>query len=73
MEKNSKKAFKKQKVICTYHHFDFQKFGVRKDFYDLDQYVDEYHVVSELTKDQLRGLTEKNFINSTLGKSKNMV
>ena len=39
----------------------FEKFGVkeRKNFYDLDQYVDEYHVISEITKKQLSGLTEK--------------
>jgi len=60
-KKTPKKHLKKKKVICTYHHFDFEKFGVkeRKNFYDLDQYVDEYHVISEITKKQLSGLTEK--------------
>ena len=60
-KKTPKKHLKKKKVICSYYHFDFEKFGVkeRKNFYDLDQYVDEYHVVSEITKKQLSGLTEK--------------
>ncbi len=60
-KKTPKKHLKKKKVICSYYHFDFEKFGVkeRKNFYDLDQYVDEYHVISEITKKQLSGLTEK--------------
>lgn len=56
-----KKYLKNKKVICSYYHFDFNKFGIseKKNFYDLDQYVDEYHVISDITKNQLSTLTEK--------------
>ena len=37
-----KKHLKKKKVLCSHYHFDFENF-VEKDFYELDQYVDEYH------------------------------
>ena len=52
---------KSKKVVCTYHHFDFKKFGQkeRDNFFKLDKYVNEYHVVSELTKKQLQTLTNK--------------
>ena len=61
MEKTPKKHLKNKKVICSYYHFDFDKFDSKqkKNFYDLDQYVDEYHVISEITKEQLKGLTRK--------------
>ena len=52
---------KNKKVICSYYHFDFDKFGQKEkeNFYNLDQYVDEYHVISEMTKEQLSRLTDK--------------
>ncbi len=60
-KKVPKRYLKNKKVICSYYHFDFDKFGdkERENFYNLDQYVDEYHVISELTKDQLSTLTTK--------------
>ena len=47
--------------MCSYYHFDFEKFGQkeRENFLKLDQYVNEYHVISELTKKQLQTLTNK--------------
>lgn len=56
-----KKYLKKKKVICTIHHFenkDFEKKGL-KNFYSLDQFVDEYHVISKLPFNQIKTLTTK--------------
>lgn len=60
-KKIPKRHLKKKKVICSYYHFDFNKFGEKEkeNFLNLDQYVDEYHVISELTKIQLSTLTNK--------------
>ena len=69
-KKTPKRYLKNKKVICTYHHFDFDKFGQKEkeNFYNLDQYVDEYHVVSEMTKEQLSRLTDKKITSILLGK-----
>ena len=53
------KYLKSKKVLCSHYHFDFEKFD-KEDFYNLDKYVDEYHVISNKTKDQLASLTNKN-------------
>ena len=53
-----KKQLAKKKVICSHYHFDFDNFD-KKDFYELDEYVDEYHVISNKTLDQLKTLTNK--------------
>lgn len=53
-----KKYLLDKKVICSYYHFDFEEFSM-DDFLNLDQYVDEYHVISKKTKDDLRKLTQK--------------
>ncbi len=60
-KKTPKRHLKNKKVICSYYHFDFDKFGQKEkeNFYNLDQYVDEYHVISEITKEQLSNLTDK--------------
>ena len=60
-KKTPKRHLKNKKVICSYYHFDFDKFGQKEkeNFYNLDQYVDEYHVISEMTKEQLSRLTDK--------------
>ena len=52
------KYLKNKKVICSQYHFDFSNFD-EKDFTNLDQYVDEYHVISKKTKEQLKSLTDK--------------
>jgi len=54
----SKKSLKQKKVICSHYHFDFDNFD-KKDFYDLDKFVDEYHVISKKTQQQLQTLTDK--------------
>ena len=56
-----KKYLSSKKVICSIYHIDFEKFDKKqeKDFNKLDKYVDEYHVISLKTKDQLSGLTKK--------------
>ena len=53
-----KKELKKKKVLCSYYHFDFKNFS-HEEFEDLDQYVDEYHVICEKTKADLQTLTNK--------------
>ncbi len=56
--KISEKNLIGKKVICSYYHFDFSKFDI-EEFNYLDKYVDEYHVISEKTKQDLSKLTEK--------------
>ena len=53
-----KKALEGKKVLCSHYHFDFNNFD-EKDFYQLDRYVNEYHVISLKTKKQLEKLTDK--------------
>ena len=50
-----------KKVLCSYYHFDFDKFGneERNSFYELDKFVNEYHVISKKTQKQLETLTDK--------------
>ena len=57
-KKLPKNQLKSKKVICSYYHFDFDNFS-HEEFEDLDQYVDEYHVISEKTKKDLSSLTQK--------------
>ena len=45
-------------MLCSHYHFDFNNFD-EADFYDLDSFVDEYHVISLKTKEQLQKLTNK--------------
>ena len=60
-KKIPKRHLKNKKVICTYYHIDFNKFGEneRSNFFELDQYVDEYHAASNITQEQLTKLTNK--------------
>tara|TARA_B100000131_G_scaffold319884_1_gene366682 strand:- start:652 stop:1587 length:936 start_codon:yes stop_codon:yes gene_type:complete len=59
-----KGKLKKNKVICTIHHIDFDKFPGKeeKEFIKRDKYVDLYHVISKKTKEQLEKLTTKKII-----------
>ena len=57
-KKLPKNQLKSKKIICSYYHFDFENFSL-EEFEDLDQYVDEYHVISEKTKKDLSSLTQK--------------
>ncbi len=57
-KKIPEKHLNNKKVICSHYHFDFKNFD-KKDFYLLDEYVDEYHVISQKTKEQLNTLTDK--------------
>ena len=54
----NKKYLKIKKVICTIHHIDMNKFD-KEDFYELDKYVDYYHVISEKTITVLKKYTNK--------------
>ena len=59
--KKIRKQHLKIKVMCSIYHIDFESFDKKqeKDFYKLDSFVDEYHVISLKTKDQLKKLTDK--------------
>ncbi len=59
-----KRKLKTNKVICTIHHIDFEKFPGKeeKEFIKRDKYVDLYHVISKKTKEQLEKLTTKKII-----------
>ena len=50
-----------QKVICTIHHIDEDKFDneAKEEFYNRDKTVDAYHAISEATKKQIQKLTDK--------------
>ena len=52
---------KRKKVICSIYHIDNEKFDdeEKKEFYNRDQFIDEYHVISKNTENQLKKLTEK--------------
>lgn len=56
-----KRYLKNKKTLCSIYHIDFENFNEyeRKDFYDRDQYIDEYHVISKKTEEQLKTLTNK--------------
>ena len=50
-----------RKVLCTVHHIDEDKFDTAEsnNFFKRDNYVDEYHVVSQKTASQVATLTKK--------------
>ena len=56
-----KKYLIKNKVVCTIHHIDEDKFksNEEKEFKDRDKFVDYYHVISNKTFDQVIKLTDK--------------
>jgi len=60
-KKISKRALNKKKIICSIYHIDENTFDY-KDFYDLDKFVHQYHVISEETKKDLSKLTDKKII-----------
>ena len=49
--KINKVSLKNKKVVCTVHHIDESKFvgDELEKFYEMDQYVDFYHSISENT------------------------
>ena len=60
-KKINRKKLSQKKVVCTIHHIDESKFDEKqkKEFYEIDKYVDFYHVISEKTYEQLVKLTDK--------------
>ncbi len=56
-----KRHLRSKKVVCSIYHIDEKKFGVKEksEFYKRDKYVDEYHVISNITKSQLLKITNK--------------
>ena len=69
------KYLKKNKVLCTIHHIDEDKFtkSEREEFQNRDQYINAYHVISDTTFEQVDKLTSKPVYKIPLGKSKYMV
>lgn len=63
-KKISKKQLKLKKVVCSIYHIDFDSFtdSDQKDFKQMDDFVDFYHVISDHTKIQLSKLTNKKII-----------
>jgi len=59
-----KKYLQNKKVVVSVYHIDFDSFDEKeeKNFYELDQYVHTYHVISLKTKEQLQKLTNKKII-----------
>ncbi|MAT48850.1 MAG: hypothetical protein CMA27_03360 [Euryarchaeota archaeon] len=55
------RSLKKNKVLCTIHHIDEEKFDNHQleEFTYRDKYVDHYHVISDKTLQQVRKLTSK--------------
>ena len=62
--KISSKQLRNKMVVCSIYHIDFDSFDdkEKKDFYKRDKFVDVYHVISSITKQQLELLTNKEII-----------
>ena len=60
-KKVSSRQLLKKKVLCTVHHIDEDKFNEKEkeEFFKRDEYVDEYHVISKKTYQQVSKLTQK--------------
>lgn len=67
-KKIPKKHLEKKHVVCSIYHIDFEKFSNEdnQEFFERDQYVDFYHVISLKTKEQLQTLTNKKIISIPL-------
>ena len=63
-KKVPKKYLQNKKIVVSIYHIDFDNFDKdqEKNFYELDEYVHTYHVISLKTKEQLRRLTNKKII-----------
>ena len=59
-----KKYLLRNKVICTIHHIDEDKFDnyEKENFIERDKIVDHYHVISKKTEEQVSRLTTKPII-----------
>ena len=64
-----KRHLKNKKVICTIHHIDEEKFHKKEkeNFYNRDKFVDEYHVISNKTKNKYNNIQTKKYIQSHFG------
>ena len=60
-KKVPKRQLIRNKVLCTIHHIDEDKFDSKEmeDFLDRDKFVDLYHAISENTYKQIRKITSK--------------
>lgn len=56
-----KKHLENNQTLCTIHHIDEEKFDEeqRNNFFERDEYVDYYHVISKSTFSQVSKLTKK--------------
>jgi len=62
--KISKKYLKTKKVVCSIYHLEESDYTDKKikEFQKRDQYVDIYHVISPITRNELSKLTEKEIV-----------
>ncbi len=62
--KISKKYLKTKKVVCSIYHLEESDYTNKKikEFQKRDQYVDIYHVISPITRNELSKLTEKEIV-----------
>ena len=60
-KKVNSKQLKEKKVVCTIHHLEDGDIKSEKaiEFYERDQYIDVYHVISKKTKLELSKHTDK--------------
>ena len=63
-----KRFLKRKKVVCSIYHIDFDSFDdkERREFNKRDNFVDIYHVISDITKEQLQKLTDKKIISLSI-------
>ena len=60
-KKIPKRILLKNKVLCTIHHIDEEKFNEeeKNNFLERDEYVNHYHAISNKTYNQVKNLTNK--------------
>lgn len=58
---NLSKISNKKKIICSIYHIDEIKAdgAYYRDFLERDKFITKYHVISNKTENQIRGLTDK--------------
>jgi len=72
-KKVPKKYLQNKKVVVSIYHIDFDNFDKdqEKNFYELDEYVHTYHVISLKTKEQLQAHEKEPTIADQLYKKSN--
>ena len=68
------KHLSEKKTLCSIYHIDEEKFDNKEKsiFFERDKYVDEYHVISQKTKNQVSQLTDKKITSIPFWVNKNI-